>query len=246
MARNGNLSKPRRKGATAIAAPAGFDRDWYPSPSDRDLDWNGKPALGLMEYWHFLVAAVQNQAQVGSVMPSQRFLVQKMIAPIPASYNGTIVELGAGTGSLTRRLVRRCPQARVLACEINAKLARHLAASLQAEGLGERVAVIAEPAQDLLADLASDPANLPQFVVSGIPLGTLDSAEVQQLVSCIHQALRPGGLYIQFQYTLMDRRRIRNRFSEVRTVPVMLNFPPAFVYYARKRGALPAPAFAAV
>jgi hypothetical protein len=33
---------------------------------------------------------------------------------------------------------------------------------------------------------------------------------------------------------LLDRKKIRIRFPNLRTVPEFLNFPPAFVYYARK------------
>ena len=40
-------------------------------------------------------------------------------------------------------------------------------------------------------------------------------------------------MYIQFQYSLMDRKKIQKRFASLRTVPVLLNFPPAVVYYAR-------------
>ena len=32
----------------------------------------------------------------------------------------------------------------------------------------------------------------------------------------------------------MDRKRIRSRFNLLRTVPVLLNIPPAVVYYAQR------------
>jgi tRNA1(Val) A37 N6-methylase TrmN6 len=57
-------------------------------------------------------------------MPSQRFLIAKMIAPVPETYRGQVIELGAGPGALTLQLAARCPEARILACEINPGLAR--------------------------------------------------------------------------------------------------------------------------
>lgn len=36
------------------------------------------------------------------------------------------------------------------------------------------------------------------------------------------------------KYSLLDRRKIRPKFPKLRTAPAFLNFPPAFVYYARK------------
>jgi len=54
------------------------------------------------------------------------------------------------------------------------------------------------------------------------------------LISHISGSLAPGGWYIQFQYTLLDRKKIKAKFARLRTVPVFLNIPPAVVYYARK------------
>ena len=58
--------------------------------------------------------------------------------------------------------------------------------------------------------------------------------DCRELYDAVSRALVPGGLYIQFQYSLMDRKKIRTRFQAVRTVPVILNVPPAVVYYAQK------------
>ena len=71
------------------------------------------------------------------------------------------------------------------------------------------------------------------YVVSGIPLGNLGREQTLALIDKISRSLRAGGMYIQFQYSLMDRQKIRERFSSLRTVPVFLNLPPAVVYYAR-------------
>lgn len=71
----------------------------------------------------FFWAGVVKHLQTGSVIPCQRFLVQRMIAPIPANYTGRVVELGSGTGGLTMRLAARCPKATILAREINPVLA---------------------------------------------------------------------------------------------------------------------------
>jgi phospholipid N-methyltransferase len=54
------------------------------------------------------------------------------------------------------------------------------------------------------------------------------------IIDAVNRALVPGGMYIQFQYSLLDRKRIRTRFQSLRTVPALLNFPPAVVYYAQK------------
>ena len=187
----------------------------------------------LAGYWRFLMAGLRHHEQTGAIVPSQRFLVDRMIRPVPADYTGQVLELGAGTGSLTRRLAMTRPRARITAVEINPALADLLRRSLVADKLDDRIQVVGDSAERLLASLRHSKQK-PDFVISGIPLGNLDKAQVMALMEGIHGALPKGGMYIQFQHSLLDRKKIRSCFSRLRTVPVLLNFPPAFVYYARK------------
>jgi phospholipid N-methyltransferase len=186
---------------------------------------------------HFLWAALMEIQQTGSIIPSSRFLINRMIAPVPEDYTGRIIELGAGSGALTQRLAARCPAARIVACEINHSLARVNRSNLAAAGTDlNRVKVVAEPAENLLPRLCADKSERPDFIISGVPLGNLPREKALTIIEAVKDGLRPGGLFIQFQYFLADYRKIRRRFAPMRTVPVFLNIPPAFVYYAQKSG----------
>ena len=185
-------------------------------------------------YLHFFWAGLVKHGQTGGIVPSQRFLIAKMIAPVPETYRGQLIELGAGNGALTLRLAARCPEARILACEINPALARDHRRNLAGAGLTGRVELFGGPATDLLSELGKGRAEKPDFIISGIPLGNLGREKALALIDTIHQTLGEGGMYIQFQHSLLDRKKIRTRFPNVRTVPAFLNFPPAVVYYARR------------
>jgi phospholipid N-methyltransferase len=181
-----------------------------------------------------MCAGLVKLRQTGAIVPSQRFLVSKMIAPVPEDYSGQIVELGAGNGALTLRLAARCPKARVLACEINPALAQATRHNLRAAGINGRVEVVSDAAEHLLSERTRKGIAKVDYVVSGIPLGNLGRERTLALIDKISNSLRVGGMYIQFQYSLVDRKKIRQRFSSLHTVPVFLNFPPAVVYYARR------------
>ena len=185
-------------------------------------------AMHLRFFWAGLV----KHGQTGGIVPSQRFLIAKMIAPVPETYRGQILELGAGNGALTLRLAARCPAARILACEINPALARDHRCNLAGAGLNGRVELLTGSATDLLSAMGQK--QKPDFVISGVPLANLGREKALALIDAIYQALGPGGMYIQFQHSLLDRRKISTRFPRLRTVPAFLNFPPAFVYYARR------------
>jgi len=188
----------------------------------------------LTTYLHFLWAGLAKHGQTGGVMPSQRFLIAKMIAPVPETYRGRVIELGAGSGALTLRLAARCPQARILACEINPTLARDHRGHLAEAGLIGRVELFAGSAADLFSEMGQRGVERPDFVISGIPLGNLGREKALTLIDTIRRTLSEGGMYIQFQHSLLDRRKIKTRFPNLRTVPVLLNFPPAVVYHARR------------
>jgi phospholipid N-methyltransferase len=160
-----------------------------------------------------------------------------MIAPIPRTYAGSIIELGAGSGALTLRLCSRCPQARILAFEINPTLARDNRNNLTKAGINGQVELITAPAENLLSEMDRRGLAKADYVVSGIPLGNLDKERAGALIDTINSALGESGMYIQFQHSMVDRKKIKKRFPSTRTVPVVLNFPPAVVYYATKSGA---------
>src|SRR5205823_9964948 len=150
----------------------------------------------LKTHLHFLWAAVVKQQQMGAIMPSQRFLVNRMIAPVPEDYQGQIIELGAGSGALTLRLAARCPAARILACEINHSLARVNRLNLAAAGIdSNRVKVVADAAENLLPKVCRDGSEKPDFVISGIPLGNLPRERALTIIEAVKENLRPGGLF---------------------------------------------------
>ena len=188
----------------------------------------------VADYLHFMCAALVKFRQTGAIVPSQRFLIGKMLAPIPEDYSGRIIDLGSGSGALTVRLAARCPEARIVACEINPALARNTRNNLDQAGVNGRVKVVSDSAEHLLSEMRRREMDKVDYVLSGIPLGNLRHERALALIEAISRVVRRGGLYVQFQYSLMDRKRIRSRFKILRTVPVLLNIPPAVVYYAQR------------
>jgi phospholipid N-methyltransferase len=181
----------------------------------------------------FFWAGLAKYLQTGGIVPSQRFLVSRMIAPVPPSYQGRVFELGCGTGALTVRLAARCPNVRILACDLNSGLAEHTRRRVALAGLHRRVTIICDSAERLLKTAVQRGWTKPDYIFSGIPLANLRADRVVALILAVRQALAEDGMYIQFQHSLMDQKRIRDRFPSLQTVPVFLNFPPAVVYYAK-------------
>lgn len=188
----------------------------------------------LGSYARFLWAGLLKHPQTGSIVPSQRFLLDAMIAPIPKDYTGQVIELGTGNGCLALRLAVKCPAARIVACEINPVLAQDARANLDRAGINGQVQIQSVSAQTLLAEMATSLGERPGYVVSGLPLGNFGRKTVLGLVQLVREVLPERGIFVQVQHLLWDRKHIRAVFHNLRTVPILLNFPPAFVYYAQK------------
>ena len=191
-------------------------------------------SVPLTGYLHFMWAGLARHLQTGAFLPSQRFLIQTMLNPIPTDYRGRVVELGTGNGTLTVRLAARCPHASIVACEINPTLAQDTRLTLARAGVNGQVQVRENSAQQVLADLVRQPGEKPGFIISGLPLGNLPKREVVDLLEAASSVLSPKGVFVQVQHFLLDRKYIRMVFGNVRTVPVVFNVPPAFVYFAQK------------
>jgi len=191
----------------------------------------GKSA-SLEGYLHFFWAGVFKHSQTGSFFPSQKALVEAMIAPVPSGYNGLVLELGSGTGSLTVRLAARCPHATIVACELNPILAVHTRRNLDRAGVNGQVQVRTRSAQEVLANLKTHSGHRPGYIISALPLGNLSRKTAQELLQTISLTLPENGIFVQAQHFLVNLKDVRSAFRTVRTVPILRNFPPVFVYYA--------------
>ena len=161
---------------------------------------------------------------LGSVIPSSRFLVNQVLKPIEWERARVLVEYGPGVGSFTGEILRRMRcDARLVALETN----RDFVAFLQAQLPDERLRVVHESAaevQTVLEQLKAD------YIISGIPLGSMPEAVRADIVAKSHAALAPGGAFIVYQFTARVLPALRRTFGDVRHSFELYNLPPAQLF----------------
>ena len=179
----------------------------------------------------FLGTVVRNPRSVGAVVPSSRRLANHMVADIaPGS---RVIELGAGTGSLTRA---------ILACGVSPA---DLLAIEQNEAFSEMlrkrfpgVAVVTDNASALSrhAHVLTGPAD---FVVSGLPLLLFTPGRKLRLLHQVFSVLTEQGAFHQFTYggRCPVERAVLHRLGLEATLLrfTPMNVPPAFVYRLQRR-----------
>jgi len=159
--------------------------------------------------------------QIGTVVESGRRLARRMAEEIEGS--SRVIELGAGTGSVTAEILRRLPENGQLTCfEINAEFCRSLR-----EIHDSRLQVINDDATK--CERYVDQADC---MVSGLPLALFGRREKERILELSSRC----GTYIQLQYTPVLGKEIRRYFADVKLKFVLLNCPPALVYVCRGSG----------
>lgn len=180
----------------------------------------------------FLSAWLRNPLQTGAVVPSGSALATAMAAQVEPG-RGKIVELGAGTGVITRALLTRGVTAeKLLLVEKNQSMAKRLTQRFP------QVLVLRGDAGRLKGILDQAQFGLPATVVSSLPLLSLPTHIRLRVLSQIFSILVEGGKLVQFTYsplppiptTLATALGVTG--SRVARVP--WNLPPAAVWIYKR------------
>lgn len=163
---------------------------------------------------------------IGSVTPSSKYLVKKMVEPIDFKNVKCIVELGPGTGIITHELLRNMPQDSILlAFEIN----KEFCDTLNEIG-DERLKVISDSAEKLEDYLNQYNIASVDYVVSSLPFAMIPNPVVDNILEVVKKVLVDNGAFIQYQYSLNAFKRLKNMFKKVELNFTPMNIPPAFVF----------------
>ena len=142
----------------------------------------------------FTLEILRSPRAMGAICPSSDALAQQVVQHVPLNVAGKVVELGAGTGAITRALLRHgVPPPKLIVVERSRLLANQLRRRYP------RISVVEGDAAHLTRYLESQPVRA---VVSGLPLRSLPLATVRMIMSSVEAALAPGGMFIQFTYNL--------------------------------------------
>lgn len=182
----------------------------------------------------FLSRLASAPRQIGAVAPSGRRLGWAMAAELPDEYQ-VCVELGGGTGSLTRALLSAgLPRENLIVVERDPRLAAHLRKRFRG------VRVIRGEAQELTTLLRAEGIGPVDAIVSGLPLRSLPRHVGSAIAAESFAALREGGVFIQFTYWLLPPvprvAAAKLSIEGAARSRVWRNLPPATVWRYRRAG----------
>jgi len=189
-------------------------------------------AKRLNGQYAFFQEFLKHPLQIGSVIPSSRFLEKRILDVSGVCSAKTIVELGSGTGGTTRAILNGMPRhARLLSIEINP----HLHGSVSKISDNRLIAHLGD-ACELETILGRYEMGRPEVVISGIPFSTMSHRAGLQVVEAISSLLAPNGRFVAYQVSKRVAELCRPLLGTGQMEVELLNIPPVRVYQWEKNG----------
>lgn len=208
----------------------------------------------LSDYRLFWREFRQNFRTTGAIAPSGRLLSRSLSRYVSGAVQGRrILEVGPGTGAVTREIVRRLhTDDRLDLVEVNELFVQRLRERFQQDAalskVRDRVRILHQGVESLPADKPYD------LIISGLPFNNFSVTDVEQVLRALMSLLRPGGTLSFFEYigvrkakSMFGSRREQARLRgigrilrkalvahEVRRDWVWPNLPPAWVHHLRQ------------
>jgi len=181
--------------------------------------------------WHFLRGFIKHPLMVGSIIPSSRAMVDKMLEPVDWANCKLFVEYGPGVGTFTEHVLRRmAPDATLIAIDLNPDFTRYLRAKFTDNRLFPVTGSAADVRQ-IIADCGFDHAD---YVLSGLPFSTLPNGIGPKIAEETHAVLRPGGGFLVYQVKKKARDYMAAHFNRIDTGREWRNVPPCHLFWGWK------------
>lgn len=179
----------------------------------------------------FVQQFLKHPLQVGSIIPSSRFLERRIIEAANVDSASVVVELGPGTGGTTRALLNAMPQhARLVSIELNAYF-HNLISQIE----DDRVIAHLGSACDIQSILAEYDLHAPNAVISGIPFSTMSRSLGTQIIEAVSSVLAPRGRFVAYQTRDRVATLCRPIMGSEQAEMEFFNLPPTRIYQWEKK-----------
>lgn len=158
----------------------------------------------------------------GSIAPSSKFLINKMISKISYDTDMDLLQLGFGKGVFTKSILKKIsPKSTITIFEINKSCCEYKIED-------SRIRYIEDSAENITKYCGDKKFD---NIISTLPFASLPASITKRILKQIQVHLKCDGKFLQFQYSLFSRRDITKLFNINPKIDfALLNFPPAFIY----------------
>ena len=164
----------------------------------------------------------------GAVAFSSDMLAKKMVNRVDFTKADVIIELGAGSGCITKEIAKnKNPQTKLLVFEVDELFCTILREKIK----GENIFIINDSAENMQQHLSklTGKSNV-DFIISSLPFSIISEKVTRNILKSIRSSLTPYSTYVQYGYNKKKYKQLLNEFHTVDTSLVLRNVPPAYVF----------------
>ena len=216
-----------RHSSTKTTSPAGngHPTNGSPAPSRKVAPAQGSRALFARNFF-------KHPRMLGSLIPSSRFLISRLLQRVDWQQARLIVEYGPGVGTFTTHLLNKMrPDATLAVFETNKDFVDFLRAAYP----DPRLKVIHGSAENIRS-LASE-VGLPHvdYVLSGIPFSTMPEQVRDAILHTTNAVLSPEGAFLVYQFSRAVYPHLQKHFGTIDQEFELLNILPASIFCCRRQ-----------
>ena len=179
----------------------------------------------------FFEGFLEHPVMVGSIIPSSRFTIAKMLAPVDWDSCKVFVEYGPGVGTFCRPVLDRLPRdGRLIVIDTNPLFIDYLRATIS----DSRFSAVHGSATDVEAIVRAHGHDHADYVLSGLPFSTLPDAVGPAIAAATYRVLKPGGAFLVYQFTRRARDFMARHFTRIDAGFEVLNVLPCYLYWGWK------------
>lgn len=167
---------------------------------------------------------------LGSIIPSSRFLINRVLRLIDWHRARVIVEYGPGVGTFTNEILDRMPaDGALVVLETNADFVAYLREAIP----DKRLHVVHGSAANVERALSNLGLGKADYVISGIPFSVLPVEVREGILKATRDVLQRDGAFLVYQFSPKVLPYLERVFSSVNRDFEPLNVLPAQVFYSR-------------
>ncbi|HUQ14226.1 MAG TPA: methyltransferase domain-containing protein [Novosphingobium sp.] len=179
----------------------------------------------------FFKGFVKHPVMVGSIIPSSRFTILKMLAPVKWDECRLFVEYGPGVGTFCAPVLERLRgDGALIVIDTNPDFVEYLQKTIR----DSRFTAVLGSAADVEEIVRAAGHDHADYVLSGLPFSTLPDGVGPAIAASTHRVLRPGGAFLVYQFSAAARDFMARHFTRIDQGFELWNVLPVRLFWGWK------------
>lgn len=179
----------------------------------------------------FFKGFLKHPVMVGSIIPSSKTLIDKMLARCDWPNTRLFVEYGPGVGTFCDHILDRLPaDASYIAIDTNPDFIDYLKRDID----DPRFHAVLGSAADVEAIVRDHGHDKADYVLSGLPFSTLPDGVGEAIGVATGHVVRAGGAFLVYQFSPKCCEYIEPNFDRIERDREWWNIPPAVLFWGWK------------